>query len=138
MYTTIADEPNMIVLGHGNIGSAFATQFRTVCGRNVVAIVGRSGGSIVIPNDAILSQFAQQSNDQKRESLDATITLDGLVEDFGGKDRVVIIDASSNSDPNAHTELFEKGFRIISANKNPLGLGDISTAQQMLSSNTYG
>jgi hypothetical protein len=39
-----------------------------------------------------------------------------------GPDNVMVIDASSNPNSLAHSALFEKGFRIVSANKNPLGL----------------
>ena len=69
--------------------------------------------------------------------MNPRVQLNTLVHDLEIQN-VIIIDASSNGSPAAHTELFHRGFRIISANKNPLSGENFAVASQMLSSQKYG
>ena len=69
--------------------------------------------------------------------MDPRVQLNTLVHELG-IENVIIIDASSNGSPEAHTELFHRGFRIISANKNPLSGESFAVASQMLNSKKYG
>jgi bifunctional aspartokinase / homoserine dehydrogenase 1 len=136
--SSLSQYPRIILVWHWNIWIAVANELQRLQGTRVFAILGTSGG-ILIPNQAVFDWFFGQdiSRETQRSQLDKKVRLDTLLADANPND-FLIIDASSNLDPAAHTDLFNRWFTIVSANKNPLGLWDAETAMKMLNSPRYG